>query len=74
MAEDSLTLAKAYQAAERRRVQRVTGIVVTDHGCQLPPVKIKCPRCWFVASATSDGLAVRYLGAHIVSAHCQEQK
>lgn len=74
MAEDSVQLAKAYQAAERRRVQRVTGVVVTDAGCQLPPVKIKCPRCWFVASALTEGRAVSAVCSHLVSSHMQEQK
>ena len=72
MAEDSVALAKAYQAAERRHVERVTGLRITDAA---PAFRIHCPRrgCQFTASAATDGSAVRSISAHLVRAHMQEK-
>lgn len=71
MAEDSVALAKAYQAAERRHVEKVTGLRIVD----TPPFIIGCPRpgCQFTASAATDGSAVRSISAHLVRAHMQEK-
>lgn len=72
---ESIERAKAAQAAERREVQRATGLRMGPDGRFIfPAFRMHCPRpgCQFVASSRTDGRAVRMLSAHLVAAHKEE--
>ncbi len=65
---ESIRDAKAFQQAARDRVFAKTGLRITNSAA-LVRVHCICGGCRFVASATTEGRALRSLAPHLVRSH-----
>jgi hypothetical protein len=70
--DESIARAKAARDAERRDIERATGIRISESGKPAATI-IHCmfPGCQFSASARVEGRALRSLGCHLVAKHGQ---
>ena len=68
---DSIAAARAHQQAERRQLEHDTGVIIMDDGRVILPtvLPIPCSRCDYVALEDTDGLTVRAMARHLVTAH-----
>ena len=72
---DSIAAALAHRDAERRQIEAITGVRILEDGSIFLPAQtyvMPCPRCPYVASAQSEGLAVRALAGHLVHEHIRD--
>jgi hypothetical protein len=73
VSQESIASAKAAMQAERDAVFEACGVRITDEGCselsQPARVVCICGPCKFVASAQTDGRALRSFAAHAVRSH-----
>jgi len=64
--------AKAYQQAERQRIEQATGLRISDAGVLAKPLHIvHCVRegCTYRSVARRSGQELRNLAAHLIAVH-----